>query len=643
MRSDNGVTCYSVTGRGRERPRRPRWHWRAACVAALLLIGAVALPASASQSATSAATTAATSWPGDGTWQPDPAAYGMTVASNVPVRMSDGVTLFANIGYPANKATGKRAAGKFPVLLTQNPYTGATQDPDSFFVDRGYIFVSVTVRGTLNSEAPGNGPLVNGLFSPRQTQDGVELVNWAAHRLSGSSGIIGLTGCSQLGINQLFTAAAVGPDSPVKAILPACASNNYSIYFAGGIPGPTVGLFGNSLVSGISGTQHAPENLAAGVAEEKNILAGGSQAYNGQYWQERATSAAMAAEIVRNGIPALLWSGYNAPDGTGSLEFYAALQNASLGRPASAPMIPGQPATGRYQVIVGPWGHAQGLDESIELEWYDTWLKGEHTGMTRTGTPMHLYDNGSGDWVNTASYPLTSDYTPYYLDGNGGLGLTRSPGGSDKVAWGQPAASGTTLTYTTRALGRGATLAGPVSASVYASSSNTNMELIATLYDIAPGGKATQITSGALLGSMRAEDHAQNWYASDGVLIQPDHPYTASKYAPAGSTSRYDIKLNPTVWSLLPGHSLRLTLSTQEPSADCDSLLSALAPAIPCLLTAPQQATLGGGVYQIDHTWRLASSVNLPLLPLGSLPVAKSGTTPTSSGLTEPLQWSSWP
>ena len=59
---------------------------------------------------------------------------------------------------------------------------------------------------------------------------------WAAKELSGSNGIIGLDGCSFLGIDQIFTAAALGPNSPVKEILPACASNNYNTYFAGGIP-----------------------------------------------------------------------------------------------------------------------------------------------------------------------------------------------------------------------------------------------------------------------------------------------------------------------------------------------------------------------------------------------------------------------
>jgi len=585
-----------------------------------------------------------TAWPG-GQWQPDPAQYGMTVRSNVPLTMSDGVVLFANIGYPTDPLTGRRAPGTFPVLLTQNPYVGPTEQPDPFYVERGYIFASVEVRGTLDSQAPNNAPLLNDLFSARQVQDGVELVDWAAHRLDGSNGVVGLTGCSQLGIIQLFVAAAIGPHSPVKAILPACASNGYDgIYFAGGIPGPTIGLFGQPIVGTISGTKHLPENVFVGGLERGDILAGGPLAYNGAYWQQRTTSPALAAQIVANGIPALLWSGWKAPEAMGALEFYAALQDASAGKAPYVPMAAGQPTTGRYQIIVGPWGHGQGLDDSIGLEWYDTWLKGEHTGIDQTSTPMHLFENGSQAWKNASTYPLASTYTTYQLGpgtltGQGAPPLPLSQTGPDLISWGQPGQPGTSLNYTTAPFTAAAELAGPVAASIDASSSNSNLELIATLYDIAADGPATQLTSGTLIGSMRAIDTQRSWTDQAGNMILPTHPFTGDDYVPAGTIARYDIKLAPTVWAIRPGDSLRLTLTTQEPAANCTSLLSALAPAVPCLLTAPQRATLPGGTYLIQRSRGLPSSLRVPLLAAGTLPTALSGTTPTSNGLTEPLGW----
>jgi predicted acyl esterase len=615
----------------------------------VLVFGSVLAPGAASATIVDHGR-ASTPWPG-GRWQPDPQSFKMTVVSGVPITMDDGVVLFANVGYPASMATGARAPGRFPVLLTQNPYVGPSEQPDSFYVSRGYIFVSVDVRGTVQSVAPGNAPLPNQLFSPRDAQDGVELVNWAAHQLDGSNGVVGLVGCSFLGIDQLFTAAALGPRSPVKATVPACSSHGYDSYFAGGIPGPSIGLFG--VVAGIFGQQHIKENTASGLALQAEVRAGGPRAYDNDYWQVRTTSPDLAAQIVRNNIPALLWTGWNALDGTGVLEFYAALQNAYAHRPPSGPMSTRQPVTGRYQVIDGPWTHGQGLDESIQLEWFDTWLKGQHTRIADTDTPMHLFEMGSARWVNAATYPVVDRYTPLFLGPagtlsdrppsphNGRRSSDPPPSGADTVTWALPAQPDSTLSYTTAPFAQGATLAGPISATIYAASSNTNLELIATLSDIAPDGSATEMTHGDLLGSLGAVDPQKTWLDRDGLVTLPAHPYAADVLLTPGAVNRYDIKVFPTVWSLQPGHSLRLTLSTQSDPSTCRSQLSLLVPNRPCILTAPQTRTLPGGVYTIQRTPLYPSAIDLPLLPDLFLPTARSATTPTSNNLTEPLGWQS--
>ena len=57
------------------------------------------------------------------------------------------------------------------------------------------------------------------------------------------------------------------------------------------------------------------------------------------------------------------------------------------------------------------------------------------------------------------------------------------------------------------------------------------------------------------------------------------------------------------------------------------------------MLTAPQQATLPGGDYQIARSFVHASAVNLPLLPFHHLEEVDSATTETSPGQTQPLDW----
>ena len=180
-------TKVKVTGCSARPSSRP---WSRRGVAAVTgLFMAFPLVWCASPSWASASTNGTTPWPG-GTWQPDPAKYAMTVVQNIPLKMNDGVTLIANVGYPADPSTGTRVAGTFPVLLTQDPYPSEDQ-PNPFYVTRGYINAVVEVRGTIDTYGPGGKQVVSSNFGPRQTKDGVALVHWAAEKLSGSNGIVG--------------------------------------------------------------------------------------------------------------------------------------------------------------------------------------------------------------------------------------------------------------------------------------------------------------------------------------------------------------------------------------------------------------------------------------------------------------------
>ena len=380
-------------------------------------------------------------------------------------------------------------------------------------------------------------------------------------------------------------------------------------------------------------------NAAWGAPLAADIKAGVGDAYNTEFWQERDTSR-VAAQIVRNGIPALLWSGWSAIESPGPEELYAIFQNEWSHRYAFGPMSAKQRVTGRYQLIVGPWSHGKGLDQTIQLEWFDTWLKGQKTNIADTKTPLHLNELQSGRWVNAATYPLVSTSTPYYLGAGGALADKKpSTAGADTINWAQPTEAGSTLTYTSSPLSAASTIAGPVAATIYASSNNKNLELIATLDDVAADGTVKEITTGALLGSLRAVDKKRSWFDTKGAAVNPYHPYLVDDYAPPGQVERYDIGLRPTLWSVLPGHSLRLVLSTQTPPDGCGISLQALPQGRPCHLSATQLTTVPGGVYQIKFSTTSPSSINVPLLPTGWLPTARSDTTPTSKGETEPLQW----
>lgn len=169
-------------------------------------------------------------------WQPEAPRYGFRMTKDVDVRMDDLVQLSADVYYPTDPATGKRASGKFPVLLEQNPYgkdrgVAGSSKTASYFVSRGYILAIADLRGFGNSQGQA------AWFGSRVGRDGAELVEWAAH-LDGANGKVGLMGCSYLGVVQYFTANSLSTRSPVKAIAPFCADSNFyrDLTAFGGIP-----------------------------------------------------------------------------------------------------------------------------------------------------------------------------------------------------------------------------------------------------------------------------------------------------------------------------------------------------------------------------------------------------------------------
>jgi putative CocE/NonD family hydrolase len=616
-------------------------------------------------------------------WEPGPAIYGVSKQAEVPVTMADGTVLRATIATPVDKATGEPAAGPFPVLLTQTPYgnqlagqlgSGAI-GVDPYFVERGYIDVSVDVRGTGNSQGTFD------LMAPQQIQDGVALVHWAAG-LPHANGTVGLHGASYLGINQLLTAGTIGKNSPLKAIFPLVAASDVYrdtafmggipdaefdvVYYAGILPlvnllNPVVALLANpaQLLYGVRVLlQHLTNTVDANVLFLAETYLGGPNSYDNAYWQAKNPQNVLA-DVVANGIPAYLVGGEHDIFQRGAPLNYAGLQNAWAGRPVTAPMLPDQPVTGRYQLLVGDYTHLQvAIDASalrdLQLRWFDTWLKGADTGMGETPTPLHYYDIGTGHYVQTGSYPIVgATPTTYYFDGTrSGSAPSRNDGtltstqptessGADTVLWAplgpsicdrstdqwvmgaisllasfapkpvpcldddRLAQTGpTALTYTTEALSEPATIAGPISASLYAAATTTQTQWVVNVQDVAPDGTSKPLTQGALLGSARALDESRTWTV-DGKTVMPYHPHTAAAERPVvpGAVTKYEVEVFPTYATIAPGHRIRVTISTND---------------FPHLLPTPQHLlSLLGGVYRVQRTAAHPSSITLPLRSAG--------------------------
>src|SRR5262249_48360357 len=143
-------------------------------------------------------------------------------------------------------------------------------------------------------------------------------------------------------------------------------------------------------------------------------------------------------------------------------------------------------------------------------------------------------------------------------------------------------------------------LIGPIAATVFAKSSTKQLQMTATLFDVAPDGTATEVSNGTVVGSLRAIDQKVSWYDSKKLMVHPIQPFSADQFAKADTSNRYDVTMTPTFVNIAPGHKLRLTLGTQPPTEKCAlSLQTALGLPTPCLPTDAQKADLTGSVFTI--------------------------------------------
>ncbi|WP_195971043.1 CocE/NonD family hydrolase [Clostridium thermobutyricum] len=172
----------------------------------------------------------------------------MIMEKDVPVKMSDGVTLYVNVFRP-NKP------GKFPVVMSADAYgkdsfshfkairhtwptLGAFEysdftpfeSPDpGFWVPNDYVLVKVAVRGSATSE----GDLHPWTMS--EAKDYYEVVEWAGVQ-EWSNGNVGTNGVSYLAVTQWMMASLNPPH--LKAMIPWEGLNDVyrEIAFHGGIP-----------------------------------------------------------------------------------------------------------------------------------------------------------------------------------------------------------------------------------------------------------------------------------------------------------------------------------------------------------------------------------------------------------------------
>lgn len=542
-------------------------------------------------------------------WPTRPAQYAMKSELGLKVSMSDGAVLLVDVYSPAD-SIAKVAGQKFPVLLTQSPYAFMNAAPHigyiDYYVKRGYICVVAHIRGTNGSGGR------NEFLSSREQEDGPEIVSWAATQLPHGNGKIGLFGTSWLGFTQVSTAAKIGKNSPVKAIVPTyMGAFPYRELTPGGVPSQSIyfprdfdqpGMLGNDSTS------------AVGKRLFKSWSGGGELALEGEFWKSRQPINYLE-QVQQSEIPILLVGGWQDLYPTGISELYAGLQNLHAGKSKYGLMDSSQPISPNYQLVMGPWGHYKGLNVDMTLAWYDKWLMDKEMPQFTTQAPFHAIDMVTGIWYDFATYPFTTNYQSFVL----GKDLSLStPNSTASLRFGPRTEANTSISFQTEPFTEEKVLAGPGSVRLLANTTSKDMTFLVELFLVDEKGIKTRITQGNVIASLSELDQEKSWKSGD-QFIRPQVQLSREMAVTPVKEYLLEFPMAPRLASIQKGQRLEVLISAMPKEEDCAGNLGVF----PCLPTEQQQARLQGGTFTIKLDGAVSSRILLPFVPKSSLKPSK--------------------
>ena len=535
----------------------------------------------------------------------------ITVDFDVPAIMRDGTVLRSNVYRPAGE-------GQWPVLLTRLPYGKdfpigtAILDPAQV-ARRGYVVIVQDTRGRVTSEGEWN-PFHN------EDEDGFDTIAWAS-KLRYSNGNVGMFGISYFGFTQW--AAAVLQPPALKAMIPVQTWNDplNGVLFREGALQLGLANWDLQMNLDVLMRRHRGNPQALGRAIYMLVGEMDSLAERG-YWELPLKDF---APFTRQGIDSTFFSLVEKPMDSSSLDYMTlqgkrenvtvptfniagwydiflqdTIDNFTFMRKAGS-----TPEARQSKLLIGPWSHGGMTNPigdvnfgfgasaayinlqidlgSLQVRWFDHWLKGIDTGMM-SEAPIRLFVMGANIWRDEQEWPLARAVeTCYYLHSNGqantlngnGYLSTESPDNEpfDQFVY-DPANPVMTrggallmspefrsgpldqtpieiredmLVYTTPALEQDVEVTGPIIVHLWAVSSAPDTDFVARLVDVHPNGFAQILTDGIIRARYR--NFARGEAPS---LIEP------------GTAYEYEIDLWSTSNVFKAGHRIRLDVTSSS-------------------------------------------------------------------------------
>jgi len=508
------------------------------------------------------------------TWRTSERKYGIFVERDVSIQMNDGIHLDCDIFRPDGREKypailGVHAFDKFQQSAPSMPQgferiNGSIEAGDSnFFVRRGYGHVIANVRGTGRSEGDFLG------YGAQEAKDTYEIIEWIA-RQPWCDGNVGMFGVSYFAISQLQVAALNPPH--LKTIFAPFGYTDFyrdKCYHGGILSHAFLTGWANRIFKKTADYRTNPkfsfwtkeklghprvQEMIENALQDKEIRAIPTlvealknpereanpiivdvllNRFDGEYYQERNVKH----EKIK--VPAYLgacWGNYglHLPGAFRTWENTKAPKKMVIGPPLylDRPLY-------QYQY------------ES--LRWFDHWLKGIENGIMNE-PPVRLFVMGADEWKSGDDWPLPeTKWTPFYLHSKGLL--------SEHEFWPNESSSSFEdnlynqrggLTFLSPPLVEKTEVIGPITLTLYASTTADEVLWFVSLLDVNPAGEERLLTRGWLRGSQREMDSKRSkpW--------EPFHLHTKREPLKPGEIYEFNLKILPTANLFKPGHRIGL-------------------------------------------------------------------------------------
>jgi putative CocE/NonD family hydrolase len=506
---------------------------------------------------------------------------------DVKVRMRDGVILRANVFRPDH-------GGPYPVLVLRTPYGKPTGGMDRR-VKAGYIVVTQDARGRFASDGKWESFL---RFETHDAEDGFDTVEWAA-KLPGSNGKVGTFGASYNAFLQ-WRLAALRPPSLVAMAASSIPARYTDLEGPGTIrPGRRLHWWVTSMSPDMR--RRAGRAGTNSKAEMRKLWNAGDSRkwlYHLPWLKLPQDACEDETEAVRDWLKNPHTDPWKLHEDVKNIE----VPNLNLigwcdhcnGNMLLDRTIMSEGATQAARdgsrTIVGPWAHskrrrygnidfgpAAQLDlVGLEIRWFDYWLKGKKIGVDKT-SPWRIFVMGENRWRDELRWPLErAQEKSLFVTSKG---AANTPAGDGKLVWQKTAKPDTDrftydpnkpapslhgpnlyvvptdqrphadrddiLVYQSEPLTERFEVTGNPTIELYAASSAPDTDFFARLIDVGPDGMARDIS----LGMVRAR--YRNGLEQPS-LIKP------------GEVVKYTIEMDPTSNAFLPGHRIRLDITSSD-------------------------------------------------------------------------------